>query len=316
VSQPSQLSSKKLIKLYRNAVQRGISLDALEKKISKKIKKLEVSQKLETKQERERVKTIKRKLPKIVRYGALILPITFVVVGIFLMGNAVLPIISYYTATLPKLTKNELLAPIPQEEVLDVTPLVVATTQSDQTGATLGTSVQNGPVILDTQLDYTNLSNWFQDQRSELLEQTQDQTEYTIDIPKVNIVNAKVKIGGTDLNQSLIAYPGTGLPGKRGAPVIFGHSVLRQFYNPAERNPRRYNSIFSYIMTLEEGDEIFVTYEGVRYKYVVRDKSEVKPEDTYILAQQYDSKRLKLVTCVPEGTYLRRGVITAELVPG
>jgi len=48
----------------------------------------------------------------------------------------------------------------------------------------------------------------------------------------------------------------------------------------------------------------------------VTDKTDVKPEDTYILAQQYDNRKLKLVTCVPEGTYLRRGVITAELVSG
>jgi sortase (surface protein transpeptidase) len=39
----------------------------------------------------------------------------------------------------------------------------------------------------------------------------------------------------------------------------------------------------------------------------------VKPEDVFILEQNYEEKTLKLVTCVPEGTYLRRGVITATL---
>ena len=67
-------------------------------------------------------------------------------------------------------------------------------------------------------------------------------------------------------------------------------------------------------MTLQSGDEIFLTHDDAQYKYVVRDKTEVKPEDTYILAQQFDSRKLKLVTCVPEGTYLKRGVVTAELV--
>ena len=67
-------------------------------------------------------------------------------------------------------------------------------------------------------------------------------------------------------------------------------------------------------MTLKNGDEIFVTHEGVKYTYIVQEKTEVKPTDVYILAQQYDAARLKLVTCTPEGTYLRRGVVTAQLV--
>jgi len=104
------------------------------------------------------------------------------------------------------------------------------------------------------------------------------------------------------------------LPGQPGAPVVFGHSLLRQFYNPKESNPRRYNSIFSTIMTLDKGDKIYLYYGDVRYTYVVEDKTEVKPTDTYILSQDYGVRQLKLVTCVPEGTYLRRGVVTAQLI--
>jgi sortase A len=167
---------------------------------------------------------------------------------------------------------------------------------------------------LDSALDYTDLSNWFAGEQTAEELATPQAVEYTLEIPKVNIKGAKVIVGGTDLNHSLIQYPGTALPGQPGTPVIFGHSVLRQFYNPIETNPRRYTSIFSYIMTLQKGDKIFLTQDGVRYTYVVQSKSEVKPTDTYILSQRYDSRQLKLVTCVPEGTYLRRGVITAQLV--
>jgi sortase A len=66
-------------------------------------------------------------------------------------------------------------------------------------------------------------------------------------------------------------------------------------------------------MTLEDGDEILVDFDGIRYQYLVKQKLEVKPEDVYILGQRYNSRDLKLVTCVPEGTYLRRGVIVAQL---
>lgn len=316
MNQANQISSKQLVDLYRRAVQKDLSLDKLEKKVSKKLDKMRVSQKIESKEEEERVEQIKHRLPKPIRYGALILPLVFIAVGVFLLGNAIAPIAQYYASSLPDLSRQQLKAPIPKEEVLDVTPLVVAQTESSST--VLGSSSQTatGPIILDTELDYTNLTNWFKDDRSDALKKVHNNTVYTLDIPELEISNANVKIGGTNLDESLIAYPGTAFPGELGAPVIFGHSVLRQFYNPSERNPRRYNSVFSYIMTLEKGDEIFLTQDGAKYKYVVTDKTDVKPEDTYILAQQYDNRKLKLVTCVPEGTYLRRGVITAELVSG
>jgi LPXTG-site transpeptidase (sortase) family protein len=169
-------------------------------------------------------------------------------------------------------------------------------------------------IVDSLDLDYTNLANWFANgQMPEFATKNVPIQEYILDIPKLEVHNAKVKVGGTELSKSLIAYPGTALPGQHGAPVIFGHSVLRRFYNPSEKNPRRYMSIFSKIMTLKPGDVIYITADGVKYTYLVKDKKEVKPEDVYILTQKYDNKKLKLVTCTPEGTTLRRGVVEAEL---
>jgi LPXTG-site transpeptidase (sortase) family protein len=195
---------------------------------------------------------------------------------------------------------------------MDVTPLVVTQVQAYEEPA-----YNTTPKIIAMELDYTNLTNWFQTPDGQKLafgDQSLPEDTYTVDIPKLNITNAVVLMGGSDLNKSLIAYPGTAKPGDLGAPVVFGHSVLRQFYNPSEKNSRRYTSIFSTIMTLKKGDEIFVTHDGVKYTYIVQEKTEVKPTDVYILNQQYDAARLKLVTCTPEGTYLRRGVVTAQLV--
>lgn len=314
MKQTTQISSAQLVSLYRQALKKNLPLDKLEKKISKKLDRVQVSKKVEQKEEKERVTKIKRRLPRTIRYGALVLPVVFIGVGLFLLGNAIAPLAQYYLSSLPDLSQRQLKVPIPREDVLDVTPLVVAQVEHDS--AVLGSNSKTtaGPVILDTELDYTNLTNWFEDDRSDVLKKIQNNTMYILDIPELKIENAKVQIGGTNLDENLIAYPGTAFPGELGSPVIFGHSVLRQFYNPSERNPRRYNSIFSYIMTLEKGDAIYLTQDGAKYKYVVTDKTDVKPEDTYILAQQYDKRELKLVTCVPEGTYLRRGVVTAELV--
>lgn len=309
-SSQTTIPKSELVTLYRQAVQSGLSLDKVESKVSKLMSRGEVSKVVETEDEKIQDKIIKKQIPLSVRIGALVIPIFLVGLGIFLVGSALLPIASYYVTTLPMLQASTLTTPIPRDQVLDINPIVIA--QGVDTTAQLATNPE--PIIIDDQLDYTNLSNWFASISDTELQESDEHT-YILDIPSLNIENAKVQIGGTDLNQSLIQYPGTALPGESGAPVIFGHSVLRQFYNPSVKNTRRYTSIFSTIMTLKNGDKIYVTHEGVKYTYMVQDKIEVKPEDTYILSQKYDSSQLKLVTCVPEGTYLRRGVVIAQLVP-
>ncbi len=308
----AKISPQQLAKVYRQALEKGLSLDKLEARISRRLDQMEVSQKISSQTEKTRIKKMKKGLPKIVRYGALLVPVGLIGIGLYLLGNAVIPLTSYYATDFRANSEYKLLAPIPAQEVLDVTPLAVEATHSGQTAGV--SDNRDGPVILDTELDYTNLSNWFKDERSQILADETEGKTYFLEIPQLEIEKAKVEVGGTNLDENLIAYPGTARPGETGAPVIFGHSVLRQFYNPSQQNPRRYNSIFSYIMTLENGDEIFLIDGEVTYRYLVRDKTEVKPEDTYILAQQHDARKLKLVTCVPEGTYLRRGVVTAELV--
>ncbi len=132
---------------------------------------------------------------------------------------------------------------------------------------------------------------------------------YTISIPKVRITGAIVKIGSNDLTKNLIHYGGTGLPGKYGNAVIFGHSVLPSFYNPKD-----YLTIFSLIPTLKIGDDIFVRFDGIDYRYKVMDKRVVTPDDVSGLEQRYDNSYLTLVTCVPPGTYWERLWLTAKRV--
>lgn len=306
--QKATVSQAELVSLYRKAVAAGVPLSTLDRKVEQLAARKHITEQVEAHDSRERTDSIKRKVPAFIRYGALVLPIFFITSGLFLVGNAVVPILGYYVSTLPLLRAASLTSPIPDNQTLDVTPIVIAEAKATDTSR-----YTDGPVMIDTELDYTNLSNWFGGGTPSELQKIGEE-RFTLDIPTLKITNAEVVIGGTDLNKSLIQYPGTALPGDKGAPVIFGHSVLRQFYNPNLKNPRRYNSIFSTIMTLKKGDEIFVTYKGTRYTYIVQEKTEVKPEDTYILNQKYDASQLKLVTCVPEGTYLRRGVVLAQLV--
>lgn len=309
-----------LIDLYRRALQSGVSLSMLDKKIQTIWERSKITQTEEAAADQTWRARIWNILPRAIRIGAAMVPALMILIGIGLVGSAVWPIISYYIQTLPGMQLAQLETPIPLEKVLDVNPLVSAESQTNGQVAGDSISADNDldPIVVDTKLDYTNLNNWFADGTLPVLKRPEENdlsiTEYRLDIPKVEIVNALVKVGSDTLNKNLAQYQGTALPGKSGSPVIFGHSVLRQFYNPKENNSRRYMSIFSKIMTLVKGDKIYLTVNGAQYTYLVEDKTEVKPTDTYILAQRYDVKQLKLVTCVPEGTFLRRGVVTARLV--
>lgn len=237
----------------------------------------------------------------------LLAPIS-ITLGSLLLTSALWPIISYFLFTSPNLQTAKLVSALPEVPVIRQAPSVPVAQ-----AATLDTI---RPKIIEDNLDYTNLTSWFggeSEQSKSLLSQHTEAREFIIHIPEVGVEDAVVKIGGTDLDNNLIQYPGTAEPGQYGAPVIFGHSILRQFYNPSVKNSRRYMSIFSKIMTLKPGNKIHIDYDGIRYTYNVIKKVEVKPEDTYILEQEYSAKQLKLVTCVPEGTYLRRGVVLAQL---
>jgi len=167
-------------------------------------------------------------------------------------------------------------------------------------------------VFVQQSYDNTKASNWFPDGAPSVDFSTSNVGYYNISIPKLKIDAAVVSIGGEDLSKSLIQYPGTALPGKDGNAVIFGHSILPQFYNPKD-----YLAMFSMLPTLETGDDISVSYDGVIYKYKVDNKVEVSPTDLQVLEQDVSDSFLTLVTCVPPGHPLmpRRLIIRARLVP-
>ena len=219
--------------------------------------------------------------------------IILIVFGSLIIGSVAGPIAAYLIFTSPRLSRPQpLISPLASgsETVLNQQAVAVE------------------PQVKNYQEDFTRLENWFS--ANPLPSPSQSKiTHYNLSIPKLGIQDAVVTIGGSDLAKSLIHYPSTANPGELGTPVIFGHSILRQFYNP-----KNYLSIFSTIMTLQAGDEIIIKYDGITYTYRVIDKLEVKPTDVEVLSQRFDGRFLKLITCVPEGTYLRRGIIVAQLI--
>ena len=158
--------------------------------------------------------------------------------------------------------------------------------------------------------DYTQISSWFDSDssNSDQIFSNEKTFTYLLSVPKLKISNAVVTVGSMDLKKSLIQYPQTALPGQLGNTVIFGHSVLPQFFNP-----KSYLTIFSTLYKLKQGDEILIDYDNVQYEYIVDEMFEVKPTDLSVLEQRFDQKNLTLITCSPPGTYLRRLVIKTSL---
>jgi len=138
--------------------------------------------------------------------------------------------------------------------------------------------------------------------------QTSEQFFY-LTFPRQKITRLPVHINGGDLKAHPIHYPGTSLPGLAGNVVVFGHSSLPLLYSP--KNPY---TAFNPLTKIKIGDEIVANFTGVDFSYRVSQIRQVKPEVTDYLLQRYDTHQLTLVTCVPLGTYLRRLIITSDLV--
>ncbi len=156
--------------------------------------------------------------------------------------------------------------------------------------------------------DFAQASIWFPSKPQVIVSNEITVKEYKLSIPKLNIIDARVVIGSDDLSESLIHYIPTSLPGEYGNVAIFGHSTLPQLYNPTD-----YKTIFTYLPSLEKGDEIKVTLEGKDYTYEVYEMFVVKPEEVSVLEQRYDGSYLTVITCVPPGTYWNRLVVRAKL---
>lgn len=212
--------------------------------------------------------------------------ILFLFIGIIFLGFAFFPIINFQIAYSTQL-----------KQIID--PLSTKSTN------------QNSSLLGKISTDYTQLTNWFVDDY-EVPDQlvSNSQSTYYLSIPKLNIKDAVVTLGSMDLKKSLIQYPQTALPGQLGNTVVFGHSVLPQFFSP-----KNYLTIFSTLYKLKQGDEIILNYDRSEYKYIIEEMFEVKPTNLSVLEQRFDNKTLTLITCSPPGTYLRRLIIKAQLSP-
>lgn len=217
----------------------------------------------------------------------------FIFLGIFVVGQVIYPIAAWYLFTLPTYSGGI------------ASPL--ATNFRPESSPLFPTIVQAAEALNPNGVNSYNPKNWFvgaKDFTGTLAVKT-----YSITIPKLGIDAATVKVGDVDLKKSLIAWETSALPGNYGNNIIFGHSELPQF-----ASPKRYDGIFTHITDLQDGDQIILDYDGVRYRYGVISKKIVSPTDLSVLEQRFDDAYVSLITCAPPGTLWMRAVVVARMI--
>jgi len=115
-----------------------------------------------------------------------------------------------------------------------------------------------------------------------------------------------------DLDNGLVHYPGTSLPGQVGVTYISGHSSNYAWRQSA------YNHVFARLNELNPGDEFFINlYRAddsmLTLRYIVYEKNKYKPDDQAQFLGTGDDSVVNLSTCWPLGTTSERYVVSARL---
>ena len=156
--------------------------------------------------------------------------------------------------------------------------------------------------------DFTHVNVWFPVNNVAVPKEVIDVKTYSLSIPKLNLKDLNVEVGGEDLSKSLIHYLPTSKPGQYGNVAIFGHSTIPQLFNAKD-----YKTVFTYLPQMEIGDRVYVDIEGTKFEYEIYDMFIVKPTQVSVLEQQFNASYLTLITCVPPGTYEKRLIVKAKL---
>lgn len=131
-----------------------------------------------------------------------------------------------------------------------------------------------------------------------------------ISAPLVYVSERTEKAFQLGLQQGVVQYPGTALPGQLGNMYVFGHS---SDYRWAKGS---YKTVFAKLPNIKVGSLIKVKDgAGKEYTYKVTSTAIALPTETKYLSQyNYQKKILTVQTSYPVGTALKRFLAIAELV--
>jgi sortase A len=136
-------------------------------------------------------------------------------------------------------------------------------------------------------------------------------------IPKINVeIPADYTQTSTDenvienaLQNGVVHYPNTVMPGQNGNAAFFGHSSNNIF------NKGKYKFAFVLLHELVPGDTFYLTYNGKVYAYKVITKDIVDPTDVGVLGPVAgQTATATLITCDPPGTSLHRLIIVGQQI--
>ena len=130
--------------------------------------------------------------------------------------------------------------------------------------------------------------------------------EHVLYIPKINV---NQKIIETDriqnVHENVWRFPTTSTPDAAGNTVMLAHRY-RTLGGQSE-------STFYNLPKLENGDNLYVAWQGQIYIYTVDDTMVVTPKDIWIL-DPTDEPMLTLYTCTPLWTAENRFVVRSKLI--
>lgn len=207
-----------------------------------------------------------------------LLALGFLSMGIFILMQVILPIISFQVWAIgQKVNSRILVSPKKSERGI------------------LGISVQNKdnfPVFV-----------------SDLTRETKpNYSQFQLSAPRLKIEEAVVYVDSNDLSKGLAQLPGSALPGEKGNLFISGHSAISRFFSGQI-------AIFAKLTDFKKGDEILVKALGTKFVYKVMEIKVVDPSDLSVIsAPEEQGRYISLMTCVPPGLNFKRLVVLGKMI--
>lgn len=204
--------------------------------------------------------------------------LTFLSMGMFLIIQAIMPILAFETWNLSQKLQPSLISP-----------------QNPNTSKVLGISVENKdnfPVFVS----------------SRVRETVPNYNKFYLTVPSLNIQKEQVLVDSNDLSKNLVHLPGSALPGEKGNVFISGHSALSQLFSLK-------NAVFSRLSDLKKGDQMIIETPGSKFIYEVEGLKVVNPSDISVInAPEEQGRYLSLMTCVPPGLNFKRLVVLGKML--
>jgi len=212
-------------------------------------------------------------IPKIVSLG-------FLFVGVFILIQVMIPVISFQIWQLGQRFDNE---------------RVFISPQRGGSQSVLGISIEskdNFPAFV---------SNLKRDKDASY-------TQFRLTVPRLKISDTTVNVDSNDLTKGLVHLPGSALPGEKGNVFISGHSALNPLFF-------KKGAIFAKLQDLKKGDEVLIEAEGTKFTYQVVELKVVDPKDVSVINPPDKVGRyVSLMTCVPPGLNLKRLVVLGKMI--